>query len=248
MEQQTKPRVISYVPIFYGKEYFRESILSMHDHVEQIHVFYTPSPSQGHGTNIPCPETEQELKDIAFATSNKIIWHNGTYKGEAEHRSEIYKYAEGFDLVFTLDSDEVVESSKLEHALKLAYESDKRYIGISGFINFWRSFNWCCLDWFKPIRIINLRNAGGEGVVDLPIYHFSTAQSRAIVDFKWNCSGHKNELRPNWVEEIYGKWSPENNFSDLHPTSFSLWSPIPFDKETLPEILKQHPNFNKTLI
>lgn len=241
-------KVIGYVPLYYGKEYLQQCIESMHPHVEQIHIFYTPKPSQGFPTDIPCPETEAQLQEVAFRASDKIVWHKAEYGFEAEHRNAIMQYATGYDLIFTLDADEIVEGADIDKAFNDAYLSGKRYIGISGFINFWKSFNHACYDGYRPIRIINLRANGGEGEVNLRIYHFSTAQKFETIKYKWLCSGHKDELRQNWFDEVYKAWSPENNFTDLHPVAFGLWNATPFDKTTLPDILKQHPNYGKEVI
>ncbi len=237
-------RVIGYIPLFYGKEYLHACIKSMENHVEKILIVYTDKPSQGHATSLICPETEEELKVIALNASPKVEWHKGEFSHEAEHRNYILKYSEGYDLIFTLDADEIVEEKDIQQALKLAYESDKRHIGISGFINFWRSFNHACYDGFIPYRIVNLRNQSGAGQVDCRIYHFSTAQNIETIRFKWNVSGHKDELRKRWIDEVY----LGSGLIDLHPVAFGLWNATPFDKETLPDILKQHPNYNKELI
>lgn len=241
-------RVIGYIPLYYGAEYLDACIKSMAPYVEKIIIVYTDKPSQGHATKIECPETEEQLKAIALSASDKVEWHKGNFGFEAQHRDYILKHSEGYDLVFTLDADEIVEPNDIEHALKLAYESDKRHIGFAGFINFWRSFNHACYDGFIPYRIVNLRNGGGTGQVDCRVYHFSTAQSIETVRFKWNVSGHKDELRKGWIDNIYLGWTPENNLQDLHPVALGLWNAVPFDKNTLPEVLKQHPNFNKELI
>jgi hypothetical protein len=241
-------RVIGYIPLMYGAEYLEACIKSMEPWVEKILIVYTEKPSQGHATNFPCPESELELIEVAKNASSKIEWHKGEFGSEAEHRNYILKYSEGYDLVFTLDADEIVEQKDIAHALKLAYESDKRHIGISGFVNFWRSFDYACYDSFIPYRIVNLRNGGGLGQVDCRIYHFSTAQKLETVRFKWNVSGHKDELRRGWIDDIYLAWTPENQIKDLHPVALGLWNATPFNKTTLPEILKSHPNYNKILI
>jgi hypothetical protein len=241
-------RTIGYIPLMYGAEYLEACIKSMENHVEKILIVYTEKPSQGHATNHPCPETEEDLKKIAYKASTKIEWHKGEFGSEAEHRNYILKYSQGYDLVFTLDADEIVNQEDIQHALKLAYESDKRHIGISGFINFWRSFDYACYDSFIPYRIINLKNSGGLGQVDCRIYHFSTAQKIETIRFKWNVSGHKDELKRGWIDQVYLRWTPENQFNDLHPVSIGLWNATPFDKTTLPEVLKSHPNYNKYLI
>lgn len=241
-------RVIGYIPLMYGAEYLEACIKSMENHVEKILIVYTEKPSQGHATDFICPETEEQLKTIALAASEKIEWHKGQFGCESEHRNYILKYASGYDIVFTLDADEVVDQEDIPRALKLAYESDKRHIGISGFINFWRSFSYACYDGFIPYRIVNLKNQGGTGQVDCKIYHFSTAQKIETIRFKWNVSGHKDELRKNWIDDVYLKWTPDNQFNDLHPVAFGLWNATPFNKETLPDSLKSHPNYNKDVI
>jgi hypothetical protein len=244
-----KPRVIAYSPIHYGKEYLKESLLSIIELVEKVVVIYSETPSYGHGTNVPCPESELELFDIAMAVcGDKLIWRKEKFANEGEHRGFIYNFTEGFDIVLAIDADEVFHTEELRKAIDLAYAGDKRYYGISGYLNFWRSFNFVCKDGYVPIRLTNLRNQSGEGVVPCTIYHFSCAQSSVIMDYKYEIHGHKSELRANWLHETYYKWTPQNNFTDLHCVAIGLWSATPFDKNTLPDSLKQHPNFNKEII
>lgn len=245
----TKLRVIGYIPLMYGAEYLDACIKSMEPVVEKIMVIYSDQGSQGHRTNIPCPETEQQLKSIALSASPKVEWHKDYFPNEGAHRNWIYQHTSGYDMVLTLDADEVVEPRDVEEALWTAYKGDKRFYGIDGFINFWRSFNHVCLDGFRPYRIVNLRQGQhSTGEVKMRVYHFGCCQGIDIVRFKWNVSGHKSELKHNWIDGTYLAWNPENNFGDLHCVSNNLWNTVPFDKNDLPEILKQHPNFNRTQI
>ena len=245
MISTNKPRIIGYVPLMYGKEYLDACIRSMDPFVEVIHIFYVDKPSQGHGTDIPCPEGEQELADIARAASNKIEWHKCVFGNEGEHRSEIFKYTEGFDLILTLDADEVLEYHSTDISIREAFNGDRRYYGATGFINFWRSFNEACYDGFTPIRLINLHNDSPyTGTIPMIIYHFSCAQSETITRYKWAISGHKDELRPDWVNSIlYGTGK-----IDLHPVALGLWNATAFDRETLIPLLKSHPNYLKESI
>lgn len=242
----TKPRVIGYIPLLYGKEYLKECILSMLPFVDKLYIFYVNKPSQGHTTDIPCPENGMELCDLATSISKKVIWiGNCTCTTEGEHRELIMQYSNGYDLVLTLDADEVIDGRDVEQALDTAYKGYQRYWGIDGFINFWRSFDNVCLDGFRPIRIINLNNTNTDpATVKCRIYHFSCAQSEVISRYKWNVSGHKDELRTNWIDNtLYG-----DSGTDLHPVAIGLWNAQPFDKTILPELLKQHPNYSKPLI
>lgn len=245
-----KINVICYMPLHYGVEYLKESLMSVINHVDKIVVVYSETPSYGHGTTVECPEKEMELFDIAMAVcGGKLIWRKEKFSHEGEHRSFIYNFTEGYDLVLAVDADEIFHEAELDKALRLAYEGDKRYYGIAGYLNFWKSFNNVLTDGFTPIRITNLKNNSGEGVVPCTIYHFSCAQSDVIMNYKYEIHGHKSELRENWLQNIYYKWTPENQFKFLHPTSMDIWGEVqPFDKNTLPESLKQHPNFNKEMI
>lgn len=248
-----QPKVLGYIPLFYGAEYLGACIKSMEPFVDKLIIVYVDRPSQGHGTSVPCPENEEQLKQIAveaITDIDKLEWHScGTFDNEGAHRNYIFQFANGYDLVFTLDADEVAEPADVPGALMEAFNSNDRFHGIDGFINFWRSFDYVCLDGFRPYRITNLRATGGNNInLKMRIYHFGTCQNIETIKFKWNVSGHKNELKPNWISNVYEKWTPENIFGDLHPVSVGLWNAAAFDKYTLPEFLKQHPNFNKRLV
>lgn len=246
-----KPKVIGYIPLFYGAEYLEACIKSMIPWVDKLIIVYVDKPSQGHNTSIPCPESRDQLHSIAvkavtdMEANSKFEWHDaGTFHNESAHRNYILQYSEGYDLIFTLDADEVCEAKDMEYAIENAYNSKARHIGISGFVNFWKSFNWACYDSFLPYRFVNLHNVKGHGQTNLRIYHFSTCQDLKTIEFKWNVSGHKNELRKDWFD-IYNKWQPGLKFDKgLHPVAFDLWEAMPFDKESLPEVLKSHPRFN----
>ena len=241
-------RVLAYIPLHYGAEYLDAAIRSVAPFVEKIMVLYVKEPSQSHSKGWICPEEEGQLRRIAMSASDKVEWHQCRFSTEGEHRGYVYDYAEGYDLVLAFDGDEIFEPEDLPVALERAMNSEKRYIGIGGYINFWRSFNYACYDGFTPIRITVLRNSSGEEVVPCRVYHFSTAQSEAIVKYKLSVSGHASEMRPNWLDEVYFAWSPENNFSNLHPVAHGIWNATQFNKESLPQILKDHPNFHKEVI
>lgn len=242
-------RVIAYIPLMYGSEYLEACIKSMENCVEKIMVIYSPIGSQGHRTNIECPEKESDLKEIALKASSKVEWHVGYFPHEGAHRDWIYKHTGGYDVMITADSDEVFDEEDLKKAIEFVANGDKRMYGVDGFINFWRSFNHVVLDGFRPYRFVNLKQpALTYGEVKCKIYHFGCCQKEEIVRFKWNVSGHKHELRHNWIDDVYLAWSPSNNIPDLHPVARNLWNAAEYDKQTLPDILKNHVNFNKEVV
>jgi hypothetical protein len=240
-------RVLAYIPLHYGKEYLSEAIKSIHDSVEKIIILYTDKPSFGYSTGLPCPDTREEMFHQAKNTSHKVEWIEIAAGKEGEHRELIHYYSHGYDLIVTVDADEIWSGEDLKRCLKQAYESHERNYGIAGFVNFYRSFNTVCIDHFTPIRIIKPSGiAGTMKVLNGTIYHFGYAQRNEVMRYKWSCHGHRDELRNGWMEHKY--FGYVTGMTDLHPVAAGIWNPISFDKNTLPDFLKQHPNFNKEII
>lgn len=245
-------KTLGFMTIHYGLEYLKESLTSIKDHVQGMVISYVHKPSHGFKTILDCPDKAEDIRKVCEEVlGNKLIWDEADFYGaENIHRSVAKKYSQGFDLILTIDADEVFEPSEINNALNYAYTHNERYYGINGYLNFWRCFDYVCLDGFRPIRIENLNNHNSLQNLNCPltIYHFSTAQSRAVMEYKYSCFGHANEIKPDYLEKVFYKWTPENNFGDLHPVSINLWNAVKFDKNKLPDFLKKHPNFDKTLI
>ncbi len=245
-------RIIGELIVHYGGEYMDAAIKSAAPYCEEIIVLYSPKPSHGHGTNIPCPESESDLMNIAYSASNKVRWVKVDANMEGIHRGQIFKIAEQgkYDGILVFDADEVF--ADISEQIEQCWRSTKRNIGFSKYINFWKSFNHACYDGFTPIRFHNLHNKDSNGcdVVDAMVYHFGCAQRMPIMEYKLLIHGHKSEIRKNWLTDIYQRWQPGMGIENgLHLVANGLWpQAIPFDKTTLPDILKSHHNFTKDVI
>ncbi len=244
--------------LHYGSEYLRQSLLSIRDHIDSMYIAYSPIPTHGFGTTDPCPDNEKEMFDIAMEVmGTKLIWTtfpNG-FGAEGAHRNERYKHAANFQLILTIDADEIFEPKEIRAALDFAYNGKERFYGITGYINFFRNFSHCCRDGFAPIRIENTMVSADNMTQNLgcplTIYHFSLCQREETLRYKFKVFGHANEIKPNYLEEKYYAWTPEkiNEVTHVHPTSDGIWQICEkFDKTTLPQILKDHPNYNKDLV
>jgi hypothetical protein len=245
-------RTLGFMTIHYGLEYLKESLTSIKDHVEGMVISYVHKPSHGFKTILNCPDKAEDIRKVCEEVlGNKLIWDEAEFYGaENIHRSVAKKYSQGFDLILTIDADEVFEPTEINNALNYAYTHNERYYGINGYLNFWRCFDYVCLDGFRPIRIENLNNHNSLQNLNcqLTIYHFSTAQSKAVMEYKYSCFGHANEIKADYLEKVFYKWTPENNFGDLHPVSINLWNAVQYDKNKMPDFLKKHSNFDKILI
>jgi len=248
----SKIKVLGFMTIHYGGAYLRESLMSVVDHVDKMVIAYSKQPSQGHGTWMECPDSEGYIFDICQdVLGDKLIWDRAErYGAENEHRNVKYKYTDDFDLVLTVDSDEVYKSDELPASFEYAYWGVERFYGIDGYLNFWRSFDYVCTDGFRPIRIENLHRKNFTQNLNLKqtIYHFSTCQPEYIMRYKYNVFGHAHEVRKDWLNDVYYKWNPENAFDDVHCVAFGIWNPISFDKTVLPEYMKTHHNYSKRLV
>lgn len=265
-------RIIGYIMLHYGSEYLHACVSSLDAICERIMVYYSPKPTHNQtDLKIPNPDTEEDLRNIANSASKKIIWRKVGASSEGEHRGKIFRDCQGFDMIVTLDSDEVLELRGIDEVLKQVPEIDCRHIGVNGFINFWRSFDWIVSDSFRPIRFHNLKSYNTikqyqskmlgrvkhKGMtpetydqsfgpmfpeVKVPIYHFGYASRKETVEYKINIHGHKAEWKPDWFEK-WLNWTPE--MERLHPTSNDIWLKAdPYDKTQLPDILKKHPYYN----
>lgn len=249
----SKIPVLAYYPIHYGAEYLDASVKSIEKFVDEIVILYSPWPSYGFDSNVQCPESEELIRSTAMKASNKVTFVRLPRRpaSEGEHRSLIQRFIRPYhDLLLQFDADEIWEEKSLKKSLEEAMlmKSSVRNFGINGFVNFWKSFDYACYDPFTPIRIISLRcTENNMSVLNSTIYHFGCAQSASIMNYKYLIHGHKRELRNNWLNEVYYNWSNERE--NLHPVANGLWKrAIPFDKQTLPNILKNHTNFAKNVI
>jgi hypothetical protein len=248
-------KILGFTPLHYGCEYFRESLLSIRDHVDKHYVCYSKNHSHGFQFDQPCPDTEEELRTIAEdVLGNKLIWEtHKTFPNEPSHRFMVHKHTHGMDIALSLDSDEVLIENTIEEAIKHTLESKERIQGTGGFIHLFRSFDWAMYDEFKPFRLENLhvhnpiRGTGSN----LGILHFGSAQKESVMRYKLRVYGHAWQVRKQYLDHIFYKWTPKKieEITFLHPISDRIWErPVAFDKNTLPDYLKAHPNFHKELI
>jgi len=236
--------IVAAIPLHYGAEYLRQAVEAVEPFVGRVVVLYTPHPSYGHSTVLPCPDSEESLRACCDGVAHKLTWKRGEWAGEGQHRNEIYNLCPDADLILQVDADEVWDQPSLLECIEYAETHNYRNLLIDGFVHFWRSFRWACRDVWAPVRIIK---PGGDGNHTIPgrVYHFGYAQGEAITRYKWTCHGHQNELRPEWFDSIF--MDPERK-RDLHPVVKDWWNAEPFDRAKLPESLQKHPYFFRDLI
>lgn len=237
---------LGFICLFYGADYLPYAIKSIYNHVDKILIGYTNRPSHQQ-VRIKPIESRRLLYNLAMSVDpdNKIIWKEGTYKSEGDHRNMATEYGtrHGYDYLYVCDADEVYNPNVITKLPEYLSNNHGRFTLIK-MIHFWKSFDRICTDAMSQQRCINLKadNSVTQYFTDIEplIYHFGYARSNKDVAYKIRLHGHMAEWKPNWFENTYKNW---NGQGDVHPTCKNTWTPEPFDKSKLPDFMHSHPYF-----
>lgn len=250
-------KVIAYTALRYGRDYLDAAIRSVINAVDEYWVLYATQPSHGHYDPTPCPETEQELREIAqVRAGRKLRWVRGVWQFEGQQRDTIHQLVPDADVVIVLDADEVwhpaLVQQVLDYARAITYTAPFRNLRLP-MIHYWRSMYRAVIhDPAYPVRVIFPRIGAkygdqtwnkARGVIN----HFGYAQRPEIVAYKWKIHGHKAELRRDcdWFNDVF----MANRQGDCHPVGSEFWNPVAVNPlELLPEWMAEHPYFGLEVI
>jgi len=243
----------SYI-IHYGAEWLKWSIRSVVNHVDEVHLFYTPFPSHGHSTTMTCPESKKDIQlSVAeiFASYGNVFWHDcpDRFPHEGYHRTYAIEQCKlrGAEVVVVVDADELWPVDVLVDSLEIVKQGDKRSYRI-GMCHFWRSLKWVCDDPAMPTRFIkpSISNMSEE-YLSGKVFHMGYAQSPSIIRYKQEIHGHKAEWRKGWFENKF----MANFKEDIHPTCENFWIARPVEQKTKDELFKlcgDHPYWDLEII
>lgn len=261
---------IGCLAVHYGKEYLGRAVWALAHACDEVHVFYTDTPSFGHAeAGMTCPDTREELVVAAHQyvgqkqiITTPLIWHDVVASSEGAHRQLMIEEAQrqGATLMAIADADEVWDPLSLQTALDAVEAENGAGRWLARFNHFWRSWKWSVHDGFRPVRILDLRHkidGSSDAYLDeatqpRPIYHFGYAQSLPIMRYKFTCHGHKAEFKPDWFNRKFLAWDPYLNNRDLHPCINDFWSATPtseaFVLDHLEELMPDHPHRHLEII
>lgn len=244
--------IVAYYVLHYGSDYLGSSIRSIYDHVDKILCLYSPAPCFGHNTELVNPDTKEKLQQALREVSdpaNKINWYERQGASEGAQRDSAVEACRqmGAKQVLIVDADEVWDASVLRNFInKMKEHPNTREFRIR-MSTLWRSFNMVCFDNMLPTRGINL--AGTHGTYHYPegrVWHFGYAREVQHIEYKMSIHGHKDEIRPGWLER-FKKW-PEGGNLDLHPTCVNMWNAEPLNRIFLPLLMTDHPYWDRSVI
>lgn len=239
--------VIAYTALHYGRDYLASAIRSVIDYVDTYYVLYTPVGSHGHRSEIPCPETEDELYAIAAeAAGSKLRWHRGIWPYEGAQREFIYELAPDDSLILVLDSDEVWPAGLVEDVILMSQFNERNFIRVP-MIHYWRSFHRAVLhDPAYPVRALctwipdesEKTITADNGYIN----HMGYAQRSEIVEYKQHVHGHKGEWRRDvdWFNDVF----MANRQHDCHPVGSEYWNTETVNPlDYMPSWMAEHPYY-----
>lgn len=241
-------KIVACCTLHNGEEWLEYSLRSVRPYVDDIMVFFTPTPSHGHSTNVPFPENVDRMREIVASFDG--MWDERTYSHEGHHRDFAYAacFECGADIVLVVDADEVWLPEDIRCALLFIDRRRDVKEWRVNMIHFWRSLRWMCRDNMWPLRIISAKGSG-EGYIPREVcqpLHMGYAQSLAIIKYKMGIHGHRNEFRPRWYEEKFLMWEP--GIGDVHPTCVDTWYPELYDVALICDVVGDHPYYDMEVI
>lgn len=251
-------KILAYCALHYGAEWLEWAIRSMIDLVDEYHVFYTPHPSHGYQTRRKMPGGEDRDTLYNIASLFDVTWHDvDQFYQEGDHRDYcvVQLTDRGADIIVWQDADEVWDLDELSNSLDFVVEHDARNYGVHA-MHFWRGVNWVCLDECMPIRFIKPSGHGTAFIPGMGFYHFGYAQSPMLVAYKKSIHGHRGDWRKKWWSDIYNNWDPTKTCEcGVHPTNSCddktgkpFWTPQPFNRFDIEDLIGDHPYFNDEII
>jgi len=176
-----------------------------------------------YGTHIGFDKTEEYAKEMG---AEVILKDFSSEKDERNFVMEKAK-ADGYDYVFVIDADEFYTKEDIKKAIDFIKDNPSERFNVSSCIYIWKNENWETLPRYErtipvcyrsDMRFNNNRNIIAETKLlppDITMYHFSYAGSDERILSKLQHFSHAKEMRPEWFDEIWKKWTPE--MEDIHP-------------------------------
>lgn len=244
----SRKRIVACCTLHNGLEWLSHSMRSVDPFVDEIRIYYTEEPSHGHKTDLVCPEPRSAMKKVADGFG--AYWHDGAYSYEGQHRDFAYGDCAkaGADIILVVDADEIWLPENLLSALKFVQRNPEVRRWRVNMLHFWRSLGWVCRDGMWPERI-HVPSGFLEGYIPPAVaqpLHMGYAQTPGLVYYKIRIHGHRAEFRFRWFEDKFMAWEP--GMKDVHPTCEDTWTPEPYNRAQIADVVGDHPYFQLDLI
>lgn len=196
--------------------------------LRQVPIFVFVSSVDWQGVSHVVSETRR----IAESRGATVI--EGDWPDETSHRRSAYKHLrdDGWNYCLTIDSDEIIEPSLLDKLVSIAGSGLADRVHVE-WDTYWKSPEFVIRprEPFKPCVLINLQTvshvrirefSGGTpllvGAEHGIIHHFSYAGGDERIWKKITTWSHRDEIVPNWWNNVWKAFDRNPLLRNLHPT------------------------------
>src|SRR5260221_109565 len=143
--------ITGYTMLHYGCDFLAYALRSLVDYVDKHVIIYSPTPTFGAQTALPCPDSRDSLRAIANSVlGKKLVW----IEGVRQNYESVMRALPATRLILETDADEIWSPSLVASAIRswrIANLAPGRYR--MPMQHHWRSFGYVCRDASWPVRM-----------------------------------------------------------------------------------------------
>ena len=241
------------------RDYIEYCLRSIYDFAHVIAVSVNVGAPWGTTSIAPLDDTLEIVRSFPDP-DGKLHVISGEWGSEMDQRIETFDMLRSeANYVMTVDADEVYTREHLNNI--------RRFVTLRPWVGqfrihmktYWKIHPFYVIDPPEPYRrylITKLRPSTrlmGFSRTNEPwrctipqrvavFHHFSYARPDERIRRKLAFSSHRDDLVPNWYENVWLKWDEDHSLENLHPMHPAEYKrAIPVDPEMLPEVIREHP-------
>ena len=221
------------------------------------------SVNTGSGWGGPSPAPLDDTLELVRSfpdPDGKLLIVPGEWGSEMEQRTATFDLLRPkANYVMTVDADEVYTQEHLANLRRFVMMRPwvgqfrirmKTYWKINPFwvIDPPEPYRRYLISKFRPsTRLVGFSRTNERWRCTIPqrvaiFHHFSYARPDARIRQKLAYTSHRDDLVPNWYENVWLKWDEDHSLENLHPMHPAEYKrAIPVELDSLPEVMRDHP-------
>jgi hypothetical protein len=253
-----RPRIAAAICAHNEEQYIEYCLRSIYDFADVVIVSVNTGTPWG-GTPEPLDGTLDLVRSFPDP-DGKLRIRTGEWSDEVEERVGNLELAKKqADYYMTVDADEMYLRQDLVRL--------RRYISLRPYAGqfrlrlntYWKTNPFYVIDPPEPLRahvltrlrlgtgLVGIRRSTERWRITVPrhvavLHHFSYARSSDRVHQKLLNTLHRDELVPDWYENVWLRWDQDHGMENLHPTHPAEYKrAIAVELNSLPEVMRDHP-------
>lgn len=276
--ERMKKEVVAYVPVYNEGPYLESILKWLMGRVAKIYVAesmipWSPEAPRGGESKTIVDKVKSDCKDSQCEIVYMKLESGGRNEPplirEAKQRNDILGIIreDGFNFVWMVEADEFYMDDDAVNLWTWFFEKASYGARTANckWQTYWRSIHWRVdpPESFRPnvAFLSSCKFKNGRAMesqdeymaVEVPdrlcvIRHYSWARTPSDVTRKLAAWGHSRELKKDWYNNVFMKWTPGCDMTHLHPTSPEVYKSVVQCCLPIPEAMKDHSFFGKDMI